>query len=81
MVFQLFGVFKCLLAYVTFELFDAGVDFHMGVVQTGQNGRFEGAFGAAVELHVNVMLTPEVCMQRVPVPVRVFLCIIITFGT
>lgn len=55
MIFQLLGIFEGFVALATFEVLRVGMDFHVGVLETGQNWRFEIAIGicAAVEFKIN----------------------------
>lgn len=67
-VLQLLCVFERLVAHVALEVPRVRVDLHVRVAQPRQDRRLEGAVGAAVQLHVDVVLAPEVGVQGVPVP-------------
>lgn len=69
-VLQLLGVLERLVALVTLEVALVRVNAHMRVRQARSDRRLEVALFAAVQLHVDLVLTPQVRVQGVPRAIR-----------
>lgn len=65
-VLQLFGILERFGTTVALEITLLRMDQHMRVGQTRPDGRFEIAPVAAVQLHVQLVLAPQMRVQCVP---------------
>lgn len=80
MVFQLFCIFEAFLTQFASVFFHVRMDFHVCIIQAGENWCTEGAFCALVEFHVNFVLTPQMSVQCIPVEIYVSTFFFNTFG-
>ena len=66
-IFELFGIFKFLLAFVAIKVSLFRMDFSMCVDQTRKDGSFEITFITAIELHILLMSSPQMSVKNIPI--------------